>query len=477
MSDPISFCVIVPTPSLADEVRDFLAAGAPGIDVHPDADEERRGWCVARKVTRRRAQDIRRQLETLGIDVEVLLEDEPVAPASAAPEPAPVPVTDAPNPWGTLLSQPQTPDALTPSPAPTPSPASSLAPAPEAATEDQGMLSWFGDAAPVPETSDLLPSEQVNAAPAPDLPPSEWIGAGPELSPPPTLPEPPPTFQAPPAHARARPTAQKHRRSMSPEQAHLLRRSLWWNRLVPGIGLVVLGKPEGALMELLKAPLVIPWMRSVKAFNADVERIQRGAMPPPPLPQKSDLLRHTGVWIVWLAAFVSIILFLIPSAPTSGPPLRSKARGHVTKSPPKPRPPKKTKPQPESLKPSIAVAPNPKKTAKPPKPVSRDPGDLQREITDLLLRGKLALAQGEYSECMELVGQVIELDPGRTEAYQLFASAKAAQAAAKNPTQKESLSPKKNDPQQQPPQERRLPLPDDVVLPSHQNMPPSFLPR
>jgi hypothetical protein len=234
-----------------------------------------------------------------------------------------------------------------------------------------------------------FPASPSRAAPRPALPPA--------VGPRPARPALPPAAGTP---RSAAPNASLH----SPGTA------AWMSVLVPGLGQVYNGQRERGILFALGTPLVIPYLYGIYDAFRTAEDIARGKYAAPdPHSRQTAYVGQLALGLVMI--FGTIVLALIarrppvaPVAPPAAPSLSAPAA---------PAPP------PSSALPAISTA------VRPPL------GDAL-DVPSLMKKGRMACNQGLFSECEEIMHEVISREPGNRDAYNLLVE--AAQQRQRKPS-------------------------------------------
>jgi hypothetical protein len=180
----------------------------------------------------------------------------------------------------------------------------------------------------------------------------------------------------------------------------------WMSVLVPGLGQVYNGQRERAILFALGTPLVLPYLYGIFDAFRTAEDIARGRYAAPdPNTRQSAMVSQLALGLVMI--FGTVVLALVVRRPAPVPtPLRATASAPVPAS------------APASSAAASTAAPVPPTAA-----ASRLPLGDTLDVPALMRKGRMACNQGLFSECEEIMHEVIARDPGNRDAYNLLVDA------------------------------------------------------
>lgn len=252
------------------------------------------------------------------------------------------------------------------------------------------------------EPARAFPSAVSAVGPAP-FPASPSVAA-PRPALPPAAPRPAARAGLPPAGPRSPSPAATAASRHSPGTA------AWMSVLVPGLGQVYNGQRERGILFALGTPLVLPYLYGIYDAFRTAEDIARGKYAAPdPHSRQTAFVGQLALGLVMI--FGTIVLALIARRPPVSPvaPPLPMAAAPATSGVPAPVT-------------AAAVAPAP---ARPPLGEGLD-------VPSLMKKGRMACNQGLYSECEEIMHEIISREPGNRDAYNLLVE--AAQQRQRNPS-------------------------------------------
>jgi TM2 domain-containing membrane protein YozV len=174
----------------------------------------------------------------------------------------------------------------------------------------------------------------------------------------------------------------------------------WMSVLVPGLGQVYNGQRERGILFALGTPLIVPYLFGIYDAFKTAEDIARGKYAAPdPHSRQTAFVGQLALGLVMI--FGTCVLALIlrrPVAPAAPAPV-------VVTAPVAPAPA-------TTIAPTAVIA-----------PTSRAPIGDALDVPALMKKGRMACNQGLFSECEEIMHEVIARDPGNRDAYNLLVEA------------------------------------------------------
>jgi TM2 domain-containing membrane protein YozV len=235
---------------------------------------------------------------------------------------------------------------------------------------------------------------RVGASPRPFPAGDSRVGASPRAAAPRVPSRPLPQAVGPSPAAAARAAAAEAAAEHSPGTA------AWMSVLVPGLGQVYNGQRERGILFALGTPLIVPYLFGIYDAFKTAEDIARGKYAAPdPHSRQTAFVGQLALGLVMI--FGTCVLALIlrrPAAPVAPPPA-------VIVAPVVPTPA-------TTIAPAAVVA-----------PTSRAPLGDALDVPALMKKGRMACNQGLFSECEEIMHEIISRDPGNRDAYNLLVEA------------------------------------------------------
>jgi TM2 domain-containing membrane protein YozV len=255
-----------------------------------------------------------------------------------------------------------------------------------------------------------MPAEPPRA-PAPPAPKAEPAVPAPRASGP-SAPGPAP-FPASPSTAAPRPVRSALPpagvRAPSPNTTvasaashHSPGTAAWMSVLVPGLGQVYNGQRERGILFALGTPLILPYLYGIYDAFKTAEDIARGKYAAPdPHSRQTAYVGQLALGLVMI--FGTIVLALIARRPPVAPMVL-------------PPPPVATAPATQAAQAPVTA------TTVVPAP-ARPPLGEGLDVPSLMKKGRMACNQGLFSECEEIMHEIIAREPGNRDAYNLLVEA------------------------------------------------------